>query len=411
MERRADARVGLRADDEEPPDAEARQHGLERGVLEGVAVALLDERLGVVRGQLGDDLPAVAPLRQVLVGVLDPDDGDLLPPCLLDEAADVRDDRVSLVGALDDAVLDVDDEEGGVRPVLECGHDRRLSNVARPGRLRACERPRRSGAFRLVRRAGTVHARLRLGPPRSRSAGWGDATVSATRSCADRSQAMSSASSVRLAPAAAPTMVVSEREHAGRRVEPEPGAHERPADRCRRARRPSSRPASRDAPRPSRCPRPIGSADREAGEQLVVERDGGHGRERRSGRRRTSRRDRARPGTATAATRSPCARSCRALRTRRHISSSESEREQREAHHRAGDDPWRSPSASRPGVKSIVRWRVEGVVDLPAVEERVDQVAARRGLVASRSRSCARSPAARPGGRSAGAAAARAVAS
>ena len=33
----------------ESPDSEARQHGLEGGVLEGVAVELLDERLGVAR--------------------------------------------------------------------------------------------------------------------------------------------------------------------------------------------------------------------------------------------------------------------------------------------------------------------------------------------------------------------------
>ena len=66
VERRADARVGLRADDDEPPDSEVRQHGLEGGVLEGVAVALLDERLGVVRAQLGNDLPFVAALREPL---------------------------------------------------------------------------------------------------------------------------------------------------------------------------------------------------------------------------------------------------------------------------------------------------------------------------------------------------------
>ena len=47
VERRADARIGLRARDDESPDSEARQHGLEGGVLEGVAVVLLDERLGV----------------------------------------------------------------------------------------------------------------------------------------------------------------------------------------------------------------------------------------------------------------------------------------------------------------------------------------------------------------------------
>jgi hypothetical protein len=54
--------------------------------------------------------------------VLDPDNGDLFPPRLLDKAADVRDDRVALVRPLDDAILHVDDEECGVRPVLECRH-------------------------------------------------------------------------------------------------------------------------------------------------------------------------------------------------------------------------------------------------------------------------------------------------
>jgi hypothetical protein len=122
VERRADARIGLCADDDESPDSEARQHGLQGGVLEGVAVVLLDERLGVARSQLGDDPPVVALPRKLLVGVLDPDNGDPFPPRLLDKAADVRDDRVALVSPLDDAVLRVDDEECGVRPVLERGH-------------------------------------------------------------------------------------------------------------------------------------------------------------------------------------------------------------------------------------------------------------------------------------------------
>jgi hypothetical protein len=110
VERRADARIGLCADDDESPDSETRQHGLKGGVLEGVAVVLLDERLGVARSQLGDDPPVVAPPRKPLVGVLDPDNGDPFPPRLLDKAADVRDDRVALVSPRDDAVLRVDDE-------------------------------------------------------------------------------------------------------------------------------------------------------------------------------------------------------------------------------------------------------------------------------------------------------------
>src|SRR6266702_6774520 len=104
VERRADARVGLCADDDESPDTEVRQYGLEGGVLEGVAVVLLDERLGVARSQFGDDPPVVAPPRKMVVGVLDPDNGDPFPPRLLDQAADVRDDRVAPVISLDGAV-------------------------------------------------------------------------------------------------------------------------------------------------------------------------------------------------------------------------------------------------------------------------------------------------------------------
>ncbi len=136
VERGADARIGLNADDHESPDSEARQHGLEGGVLEGVAVVLLDERLGAARSQLGDDPPVVTPPRQLLVGVLDPDDGDPFPPRLLDKAADVRNDRVALVSPLDDAVLHVDHEERGVRPVLECRHGLPFFTVG------ACVRPR-----------------------------------------------------------------------------------------------------------------------------------------------------------------------------------------------------------------------------------------------------------------------------
>jgi hypothetical protein len=53
--------------------------------------------------------------------VLDPDDGDLVAPRLLDETRDVRDDLAALVGARDDAVLHVDDEQRRVRPARERG--------------------------------------------------------------------------------------------------------------------------------------------------------------------------------------------------------------------------------------------------------------------------------------------------
>jgi hypothetical protein len=54
--------------------------------------------------------------------VLDPDNGDPFPPRFFNETADVRDDRVALVSSPDDTVLHVDDEERGVRPILECAH-------------------------------------------------------------------------------------------------------------------------------------------------------------------------------------------------------------------------------------------------------------------------------------------------
>ena len=54
--------------------------------------------------------------------MLYPDHGDPLPPRLLDEAAYICDDRVALVSPRDDAVLHVNDDEGGVRSLLECRH-------------------------------------------------------------------------------------------------------------------------------------------------------------------------------------------------------------------------------------------------------------------------------------------------
>src|SRR5829696_2121164 len=54
--------------------------------------------------------------------MLDPDNGDPFSPRLHDKPADVHDDRIALMSSLDDAVLYVDDEECGVRPVLKCAH-------------------------------------------------------------------------------------------------------------------------------------------------------------------------------------------------------------------------------------------------------------------------------------------------
>ena len=80
------------ADNDEPTDSEPRQDVLERRLLERVAVALLDERFGLVRAQLRDDLPLVASAREIVVVVLDPYHLDILLSRFLDETADVRDD-------------------------------------------------------------------------------------------------------------------------------------------------------------------------------------------------------------------------------------------------------------------------------------------------------------------------------
>ena len=74
VNRRADALICLCAGDDESPDAETRQHGLEDGVLEGVGVALLDERLGIARSKRGRSASPRSPL-ELLVVMLDPDDG------------------------------------------------------------------------------------------------------------------------------------------------------------------------------------------------------------------------------------------------------------------------------------------------------------------------------------------------
>jgi hypothetical protein len=128
---------------------------------------LLDERLDVARSQLGDDAPVVASPRKLLVGVLDPDDGDPFPPRLFDKAADVRDDRVALVRPRDDAVLHVDDEERGVRPIRECGHRlplQRWAAVSLHDNPPADRWPDRTWGRPVDRVAGRTRARPRCSP-------------------------------------------------------------------------------------------------------------------------------------------------------------------------------------------------------------------------------------------------------
>jgi hypothetical protein len=168
VERRANAGIGLRARDDESSNPQARQHGLEVGVLEGVAEILFDQRLSVSPRQLGDDSPFVSSPGQILVGMLHPDNGDTLLPCPLHEAADVRDDGVASMGALDDAGLDIDDQECGVRSVLECGHFPPIDVGARVTQGRR-DRP-------LVGRAGAAMSDAVFGCPHPPTLGWDRAT-------------------------------------------------------------------------------------------------------------------------------------------------------------------------------------------------------------------------------------------
>ena len=93
------------------PDPAGGERLLEVGLLEGVGVGLVHERLGVVAEELGHVLPGLAVARHVVTGVLDPDDVDVRGPGAINQRADVRDDRVTLMRAADDAVLDVDHEQ------------------------------------------------------------------------------------------------------------------------------------------------------------------------------------------------------------------------------------------------------------------------------------------------------------
>src|SRR5262249_60876068 len=73
-----------------------------------------------------------SPPRKTLVESQARDILVMFPPGLLHEAANVRNDRIALVIALDDTFLHVDDEECGVRPVLECGHGLPLTHAGLP---------------------------------------------------------------------------------------------------------------------------------------------------------------------------------------------------------------------------------------------------------------------------------------
>jgi cell volume regulation protein A len=124
---RADAHVGLGACHDQPAHAARGEHRLQVGVLERVAVALVDDGLTVQADKLRHVLPALAVPRHVVVGVLHPDHGHVLRAGLADQGVDVRDHAVAVVGAGHHAVLDVDDKQRGVRPAGERRHGSSVS--------------------------------------------------------------------------------------------------------------------------------------------------------------------------------------------------------------------------------------------------------------------------------------------
>src|SRR6478672_4917690 len=127
----ANALVGLCAGDDYAPDAAFGEDGLEVGGLEGVAVALRDEGLAVAALQLGHVLPRLTPLRQrLVVGVLHPHDRHLLGAGAVHEGRDGRDGGVAVDRVGHDAVLHVDDHEGGMRTVSEGRHPANVSTSA-----------------------------------------------------------------------------------------------------------------------------------------------------------------------------------------------------------------------------------------------------------------------------------------
>ena len=157
MDRPPDAGLGLGARHDEPTDASFGEHVLEHRVLEGAGVRLLHHRLAVTLYELGGVLPRLAPPREVLVGVLDPHDRDVLGARPVDERTDVGDHLLALVGLGRVALLHVDDEQRGVGSIGKRGHGTSSTGDGRaPPRQTSlrCTRSVRQGTSTFRRRSG-----------------------------------------------------------------------------------------------------------------------------------------------------------------------------------------------------------------------------------------------------------------
>ena len=130
MNRRPDARVGLRARDHEPPDPVPGEDLRQVGGLEGIAVDLVHERVAVLPGEFRHQPPALAARGQPVTGVLNPDDGHAHGAGPAGQPADIREHAVPAGRGGQDRVLGVDDEQRGVRPAFQGGHDVVIGTLA-----------------------------------------------------------------------------------------------------------------------------------------------------------------------------------------------------------------------------------------------------------------------------------------
>ncbi|HEY5483165.1 MAG TPA: putative quinol monooxygenase [Propionibacteriaceae bacterium] len=98
-------------DDDEPLDVVLPQQRAQTRVAECAAVLLLDDRFAFLGTKLRDDLPRLAAVRDVLVGMLHPHDRTLRRARRLHEPTDRGDQLVTTGHPVDDSVLYVDNQQ------------------------------------------------------------------------------------------------------------------------------------------------------------------------------------------------------------------------------------------------------------------------------------------------------------
>ena len=212
VQRRADARVGLRARDEERPMPRAASTDSRSVSSKESPYAFCTSGSDSRRTSSGTYCQPHCPGQFVAV-VLDPDDIDAGGARLVDQGGDIRDDAVAVVRLRHDAVLHVDDEQRGVRPVLERGHgasrhvrirgpDHAMPwlrhsgrrTVARPAAARARpHRPWRTGLVGAAEDEPLAVGGRPAAPDAGRCSGWPSAGM--TRGVADVAALMSSSHS------------------------------------------------------------------------------------------------------------------------------------------------------------------------------------------------------------------------